>query len=114
MHDAVRIDFVTNQRDGVGTEFHCATRIEPFRTRDLMTITEWIDGATMGVRHQGLITGEGRFVLSRVEGATRVEWREVLHFPWWLGGTIGATIAKPVLRFVWRRNLELLVRRLSG
>jgi len=114
MHDAVRIDFLTDQHHGVGTEFHCDTRIGPFRTRDLMTITEWVDGATMGVRHEGLITGEGHFVLSGDGESTRVQWREALHFPWWLGGRFGSTVGKPVLNFVWRRNLETLGRRLSG
>ena len=114
MHDAVRIDFVTDQHDGVGTKFYCDTRVGPLRTRDLMIITEWVVDVAMGVRHEGLITGEGRFQLTRVGTSTKFQWRESLYFPWWLGGVLGSTIARPVLQLVWRRNLALLGRRLSG
>ena len=37
---------------------------------DRMEVTEWRTGRSMGVRHDGLVTGSGRFTLRRV-GATR-------------------------------------------
>ena len=114
MHDAVRIAFTTDQREGVGTTFQYDTRIGPLRTRDLMTTTEWVEGAAMEVWHEGWITGEGRFTLSRVGQSTRFQWRETLHFLWWLSGSFGSAVAAPVLGFVWRRNLDLLGRRLGG
>jgi hypothetical protein len=113
MHDAVAITYLGDQREGVGTTFRCDTRVGPFRTADVMTITEWIENTSMGVRHRGLITGEGRFVLRPAGPATEVTWHEVLHFPWWLTGPIGAEAAKPVLRAIWRRNLDLLGRQLA-
>src|SRR6185295_10871298 len=41
MADAESIEFVTDQRAGVGTEFDCRTRIGPLTTTDRMRVTEW-------------------------------------------------------------------------
>ena len=112
MHDALAIRFASNQHDGLGTTFECDTKLGPFRTTDVMEITEWIENTSMGVAHRGLITGEGRFTLTPAARATRVTWRETLHFPWWLAGPVGSTIAAPVLRALWRRNLDQLGRQL--
>jgi hypothetical protein len=129
MQDAVAIDFTTEQHAGEGTEFDCATRIGPIRLVDHMEITSWVPGQEMGVRHVGLITGTGVFTLhpagvevaSRDEAEqhppperTRFDWTEDLVFPWWLGGPIGATVARPVLAHVWRTNLRTLQRRFAG
>ena len=126
MQDAASIDFTTEQRQGVGTEFDCLTRIGPFRLVDHMEITSWRPGQEMGVRHVGLITGTGTFTLqpagveasSRAEheaspapARTRFTWTERLVFPWWLGGPIGAWCARPVLGHVWRTNLRKLAAR---
>jgi hypothetical protein len=114
MHDAVRIDFFTEQREGVGTQFLCDTKVGPLVTRDLMTITEWTQNAVMGVTHRGLVTGEGHFTLTRVGESTKLTWRESLHFPWWLGGPIGTRLASPVLRALWTKNLRRLGARLAS
>ena len=63
MKDAERIDFLTEQVSGVGTMFDCATKVGPFRLKDKMEITEWVDEKSMGVSHEGLVTGTGRFSL---------------------------------------------------
>ena len=126
MEDAVEIDFTTDQRSGVGTEFDCATKVGPIRLVDHMEITSWDPGREMGVRHVGLITGSGQFTLrpAGVEVTSREQaerdsqpertefvWTESLVFPWWLGGPIGATVARPVLRRIWRTNLANLQQR---
>jgi uncharacterized protein YndB with AHSA1/START domain len=108
MRDAVRIEFRDEQREGVGTSFECLTRVGPFTTRDVMTITSWADDATMGVDHQGIIAGSGEFTLSATPCGTLVTWRESLRFPWWLGGAISAACARPVLRWIWEKNLDAL------
>ena len=112
MHDAVAIRFDGEAREGPGVVFDCDTRIGPFRLTDRMETTEWVDEAVMGVRHDGVVTGVGRFTLTDAgEGRTRFAWEETLRFPWWMGGPIGARVAKPVLRAVWRRNLKNLADR---
>jgi hypothetical protein len=108
MADARRITFVGEQRHGVGTEFECLTVVGPLRTTDRMRVTEWDPGAVMGIEHRGAVSGTGRFTLEPSPRGTRFCWREELAFPWWLGGPIGEVAAKPVLRMVWRRNLDRL------
>ena len=76
-----------------------------------MEITEWAAGSVMGVRHVGLITGSGRFLLTPIDldRRTRFEWDEELTFPWWLGGRLGSLIVgRLVLRAIWTHNLRNL------
>jgi hypothetical protein len=118
MHDAVAIRFMSSQTRGVGTEFFCDTKVGPIELVDRMEITEWVPGEVMGVRHTGLITGNGRFTLEPIDpspdGAarrTRFVWEETLVFPWYLGGPLGAFVGgKVVLRPIWKRNLRGLKR----
>ncbi len=109
MHDAQAIVFTSEQTQGLGATFDCLTKIGPIRLTDRMEITEWAHGEAMGVRHVGLVTGEGRFTLTATsENTTQFVWAETLYFPWWLGGRIGGRLGKPILRRVWHRNLQLL------
>lgn len=115
MHDAARIDFTSDTTEGVGTTFDCLTAVGPIRLTDRMEITSWIDEREMGVRHVGLVTGEGAFTLSETAiGQTRFVWQETLRFPWWMGGPIGGVVGGAILRAVWRRNLRLLEARFAG
>ena len=75
-----------------------------------MGVTEWIPGESMGIEHQGVVTGSGRFTLATARERHRLHVGEELTFPWWMGGAAGATAAKPVLRAVWQRNLRNLKR----
>ena len=114
MADAESIEFTSEQRRGVGTTFDCATRIGPLRTRDRMEVTRWQEGRELGVRHQGLVTGEGVFTLRPADPGgrrTRLDWVEQLRFPWYLGGPLTALLARPVLRGIWRGNLRRLASR---
>ena len=111
MADAEAIRFLTDQTSGEGTQFDCDTKIGPFSLTDRMTITAWVPGQAMGVRHTGLVTGTGRFTLTPIDlgRRTRFTWAEELIFAWWLGGPIGAFVGgKLVMQAIWRRNLREL------
>ena len=115
MRDAAEIRFNGPQREGVGTVFDCVTKIGPIRLTDRMEVTEWDDGELMGIRHQGIVTGTGEFRLTACGGShgevcTEFAWSEQLRFPWQLGGRFGAMLARPVLKWVWRRNLRAFSR----
>jgi hypothetical protein len=103
MVDARSIEFTSPQTRGVGTRFDCITKIGPIRLTDRMEITEWLPPTTMGVRHVGLVTGNGRFSLAETaSGATLFSWHEDLDFPVWLvGGPL-------LLKRVWKRNLRAM------
>jgi hypothetical protein len=115
MQDAAAIRFQTEQREGLGTRFECDTRVGPFALTDVMEITAWEDERRMGVRHVGLVEGSGEFLLDDLGGGrTEFRWEEDLVFPWWMGGPLGAFAARPVLRWIWTRNLTRLKARLES
>ena len=140
MRDAVAIRFLGHQRQGAGTRFVCDTKIGPFSLSDVMEITEWSPGQRMGVRHSGLVAGEGAFTLVKVEcgedeggdsedgretaessdgkdastAHTYFQWEEKLRFPWRLGGPVTALAAWPVLRSMWKGNLLRLKARIEN
>ncbi|MEO8692017.1 MAG: SRPBCC family protein [Acidimicrobiales bacterium] len=115
MADAVAIRFTSASTSGVGTTFDCETKIGPIRLTDRMEIIEWVPGATMGVSHVGAVTGKGRFELRAVgDGHTEFIWEEELAFPLWMGGPIGARVGAPVMKRIWRRNLEGLKRQVEN
>jgi hypothetical protein len=115
MQDAVALRFTSDRTSGVGTTFDCETRVGPFRLNDRMTVTEWREGRAIGIRHDGAVTGVGRFTLKRKGlSSTRFTWEERLTFPWWLGGPVGGVMGGRVLRRVWRRNLAALAERFGG
>jgi hypothetical protein len=109
MKDAESIRFTTAARTGVGTEFICVTKVGPIRLTDVMSITEWKPCEAMGVHHQGVVKGKGRFSLRSLAGdATHFSWDEQLTFPIWLGGPLGERLAYPILERLWRGNVVRL------
>ena len=110
MADAVAIRFKTDQTRGTGTEFFCDTKVGPITLVDEMTITSWVPQKAMGVTHTGVVTGTGEFTLEALTPVTtRFVWTEVLVFPWWLGGKLGALVGgQIVMKAIWRKNLRIL------
>ncbi len=112
MADAHAIEFLTEQQSGVGTRMAVETRVGPLRTTDVMEFTAWEPPRRMAVRHAGLFTGTGEFLLEPIDdGSTRFTWRETIRFPWFLGSRLGAMAARPILTAVWRRNLKRFAER---
>lgn len=113
MKDAESLEFTSEQRRGVGTSMRVATRVGPFRTMDILSVTGWTEGESIDVEHTGLVTGTGTLAATRLNGSTRVSWVENLTFPWWLGGGVTAVVAKPILTAIWKGNLERLENSLN-
>ena len=114
MADAESIRFLSPARQGAGTRMEVATRVGPFRTRDVIEVLDWVEGERIEVRHAGPVTGFGAFHLASLrEDLTRFTWRERLSFPWYLGGPLAAAAAAPVLTAIWRGNLRRLKERIE-
>ncbi|MEM9652586.1 MAG: SRPBCC family protein [Actinomycetota bacterium] len=115
MQDAVEIRFLTDQTEGVGTRFECDTKVGSLGLTDVKEITSWVNEQRMGVQHVGLVEGIGEFTLTAIApDRTEFRWEEDLSFPWWMGGPFGAFVARPVLKFIWKRNLLRLKGRLEA
>ena len=105
------ITFTGDQTRGVGTQFECVTKVGPIRLTDVMVITEWEPERRMGVRHEGIVTGTGVFVIEPIDldRRTRFTWTERLDFPWFLGGPLGEAVGGSlVMKQIWKRNLRRL------
>jgi hypothetical protein len=108
MRDAGSIEFLTGRTSGVGTLMLVPTRVGPFRTTDVMEVVGWEEGRLIVVEHRGAVAGVGRFELVSSATGSELHWSETLVFPWWLAGPVGAWLARPVLKRIWRENLERL------
>lgn len=113
MADAASIRFEGDQRSGLGTQMVVETKVGPLRTSDRLEFIEWDPPQRMQVRHNGIVRGTGAFALSEEAPGTRFTWSENLSFPWFLGGRMAAIVAAPVLRRIWKGNLERYRRRFS-
>jgi len=112
MADAREIRITTQSVEGVGVTFECDTRVGPFHMTDQMEVTGWTEGRSMAVRHVGIVTGEGEFMITPVgDDAVEFAWTETLRFPWWMGGPVGGLLGGVVFRLIWIRNLRALRRR---
>ena len=60
MKDAEDIQFMTDQTSGVGTVMVVATKVGPFRTKDVLEVSEWKEGHHIAIEHRGVIRGSGR------------------------------------------------------
>ncbi|MCP3973139.1 MAG: SRPBCC family protein [bacterium] len=112
MADVESIEFVGNQRRGAGVVMRVLTRVGPLQTTDVIRVASWIPERSIGVRHEGLVTGAGEFQLEGKGGGARSVWREESNLAWYLGGFLGTQVAKPIPAWVWRRNLKRLRSRL--
>lgn len=111
MADAESIDFETTQRRGVGTTMRVFTKVGPFRTVDIIRVVGWEPPRSISVLHEGMVTGKGEFTLAPSAVGTTFAWSEDLIMPWYLGSSVGASVARPVLAAIWRRNLTRLAAR---
>jgi len=109
MNDAEKIDFLSENNNGMGTEMKVLTKIGPIKLYDYMTVTNWVVEKSIAVDHIGIITGKGEFKFEEIdENNTKFNWEETLKFPIYLGGVIGEFFGAPILKLIWRKNLKNL------
>ncbi len=106
MADAESIEFISDRTSGIGTRIRVRTRVGPLRVDDEIEFTSWRPSSEMAVQHLGRIGGTGEFLLEETGGGTLVTWVEALEFPWYFGGRLGLTVARPALRRAFASNLH--------
>ena len=106
MQDAAKIDFLSVNESGIDTKMKVLTKVGPFSLNDIITVTKWEEMNSIGVVHEGIVTGEGAFYLSENDdNSTTFEWIEELKAPYYLGGPIAEFFGGFVLKFIWKKNL---------
>ena len=106
MQDAAKIDFLSLNEFGIDTKMKVLTKVGPFSLNDIITVTKWEEMNSIGVVHEGIVTGEGAFYLSENDdNSTKFEWIEELKAPYYLGGPIAEFFGGFVLKFIWKKNL---------
>ena len=109
MEDAAKIDFLSDNTSGIDTKMKVLTKVGPISLNDIITVTEWVEKKSIGVIHQGIVTGKCVFYLSEIdENSTMFTWDEELKFPIYLGGPIGEFFGGMVLKQIWKKNLKNL------
>ena len=106
MQDAAKIDFLSLNESEIDTKMKVLTKVGPFSLNDIITVTKWEEMNSIGVVHEGIVTGEGAFYLSENDdNSTKFEWIEELKAPYYLGGPIAEFFGGFVLKFIWKKNL---------
>ena len=109
MQDAAKIDFLSENEAGIDTKMKVLTKVGPLSLNDIITVTSWDEMKSIGVVHEGIVTGEGAFYLSKnTENSTRFDWIETLKAPLYLGGPIAELFGGIVLKAIWKKNLNNL------
>ena len=80
MQDAAKIDFLSENEAGIDTKMKVLTKVGPFTLNDIITVTTWEEMNSIGVVHEGIVTGEGAFYLSKNDdNSTKFQWIEDLN-----------------------------------
>ena len=109
MEDAEYIEFLSKQKNGVGTNISVLTKVGPIKLKDYITFTKWIKNKEIEVSHKGLVTGKGSFLLESIDiERTKFSWNETLRFPIILGGVIGEVFGGFILKRIWIKNIQNL------
>ena len=102
MQDAAKIDFLSENEAGIDTKMKVLTKVGPFTLNDIITVTTWEEMNSIGVVHDGIVTGEGAFYLSKNDdNSTKFQWIEDLISAYFLGGPIADFLGGFVLKIMW-------------
>jgi uncharacterized protein YndB with AHSA1/START domain len=108
MAEARAFRVVGRRREGVGVEAKATIRIAGITTRDLVRVTRWEPPRVLEIAHLGWVRGRGFMQLSPRDGGSTLLWREELRPPWGVVGRLGMSLAFPLMRRTFRRDLRLL------
>lgn len=102
MVDALDVEILSDQREGVGVRLRCPTRLLGLTVNDEMEVTAWEPPRRLRVDHLGrVIRGWGEFELTRTRIGTHLVWREEIPVP-------GALLVRPYVRWLFGRSLDNL------
>lgn len=103
------VRLLSDQREGIGVRAEATVKVGGIRTRDVIRVDVWNPPNDLGLAHEGWVSGRGDIKLSRRnDGGTSLAWREVLEPPWGVLGAVGLRIFRPLLAWVFRRDLRVL------
>jgi uncharacterized membrane protein len=108
MEEMGDVRVLTDHRQGVGVEAETTVRIGGLSSRDRIRVTRWEPPAVLEIAHLGWVRGTGTMELSTTEAGSRLFWRESLVPPWGVLGAMGIRLYAPLLRRVFRRDLDRL------
>lgn len=114
MVDALAVEVVSPQREGVGVTVRCPTDLVGVTVEDVMRVIRWEEARRLDVVHLGrVIVGTGGFELHDGPGeTTRIVWWEEIDPPLGALGRWGASrVVLPYLRRVFQRSLTQLAGR---
>ena len=50
---------------GIDTKMKVLTKVGPISLNDIITVTEWVEKKSIGVIHQGIVTGKVSFIYQK-------------------------------------------------
>jgi uncharacterized protein YndB with AHSA1/START domain len=108
MEDMRDVRVTSVHREGVGVEAIATVRIAGITTRDRVRVTRWQPPKVLEIVHLGWVKGTGHMELSPAGNGSDLRWRETLIPPWGTLGRLGIRAVLPLMRRVFRRDLERL------
>lgn len=108
MREASGVRVIGDRREGVGVVAEARIRIAGIATRDTIRVSRWEPPAILEVEHLGWVKGSGYMELGTTEHGSHLFWRETLRPPLGLLGRLGMRLLSPVMRRIFRRDLEAL------
>jgi uncharacterized protein YndB with AHSA1/START domain len=110
MKDLRDVRVTSAHREGVDVEAVATVRIAGISTRDQIRVTRWEPPTVLEIAHLGWVKGTGRMELSSAGTGSDLRWRETLIPPWGALGRLGMRAVLPLMRRVFRRDLDRLKR----
>ncbi|HEX2025894.1 MAG TPA: SRPBCC family protein [Actinomycetota bacterium] len=108
MEDVSDVRVTTGHREGLGVEAVAAVRIAGITTRDRIRVTRWEPPHRLEIDHLGWVRGHAVMDLAATAPGTALTWEERFVPPWGVLGALGMRVFVPVMRRVFRRDIERL------